>query len=677
MKKLFALLLALAMLLSAIPFTSAEEPDLLTDVLDSIESFDPETDEVLSIRVEDISKFSEKTDISAPYLGSLSITYNQLGTNEANTYLPSAALLLDTCTYNGWTYSSMNIKAYAGVNDYYEQWVLIGLDYTHDQVLQLWWTPGKSVCEFYRYYDDDDNLMTVSDFLNSEESSYLSQLTLLNNSTLTRYVNQLTGVSTNPLKVGKATFEISSDKQSIYINKPSISGGSGKYTIAYNIYDNNSNAVNYFYSTESRVAATPGYGGLFNVFIVVTDTGTNESNTQNIGWQKLNWPYASTLTVGKVTYEISSDKKSVFINRPTVKCKSGEVTIAYNIYDSNSKPVNYFYSTFPRVAATPGYAGKFNVYVVVTDTGTGESKTQNIGWVNLLGDGNPPTTGATYRALLIAQTQVPNCTPSYSYHTDNVNLTAALKKVNGGGYASHITALEQRTRSQILSDVASAYSGAKAGDVSFFYMGTHGVDGNYGGSDVEGALGCSDGSNLKLKDLADALSKANPNNEVIIVISACGSGAAVKGLENETKLPLTARDIISAFAANDPGITVTEEEYDENGVVVKRRDMCRNKFYVLTAADVYESSWYYSNYRDSNGNINGRGSFTGLGMADALTFSGGYMKADSNKNGQVTFDELYKYVYDYCYNLSVNAGTDTKQHVQRYPTSSSWVAFAN
>ena len=270
------------------------------------------------------------------------------------------------------------------------------------------------------------------------------------------------------------------------------------------------------------------------------------------------------------------------------------------------------------------------------------------------------------RALLIAQTQVPDCSPSASYHTDNVNISAVLAKVNGGAYAGHITAKEQRTSSQIISDISAAYSGAQAGDMSFFYMGTHGVDGNYNGSDVEGALGCSDGSLLYLKNLANALSSANPNNSVIVVISACGSGAAVKG--EGKKLSLTARQIASAFAACDPGITVGEEVYDENGVLIKRRDMCRNKFYVLTAADLYESSWYLS---DSNP----LGSFTGLALSDALDFSDGYMYGDLNNSGTMTFNELYSYVYTFCYELSEN--TSTRQNVQRYPSSSDYVVFWN
>ena len=189
------------------------------------------------------------------------------------------------------------------------------------------------------------------------------------------------------LTVGAVDFEISADRQSIFMNRPEVTGPA-EYTIAYNIYDSDSNPVNYFYSLEDRVAATPGYGGLFNVFVVVTDSATGESSTQNIGWQELNWPSADKLTVGRATYEISPDGQSVFVDRPDIRCRSGRVSIAYNIYDSNANPVNYFYSTQKRVAATPGYAGRFNVFIVVTDLETGEQDVQNIGW-NDLGGGEP------------------------------------------------------------------------------------------------------------------------------------------------------------------------------------------------------------------------------------------------------------------------------------------------
>ena len=230
------------------------------------------------------------------------------------------------------------------------------------------------------------------------------------------------------LTVSPATYEISPDRQSVFIDRPEISGAA-EYTIAYNIYDSDSNPVNYFYSDEARVAATPGYAGLFNVFIVVTDTDTGEQNTQNIGWHELLGPDSTPptatseptaepsptpeilqpLKVEPVTYEISGDARHIFIDRPVITGGSGTVSIAYNIYDSDAVPVNYFYSDEARVAATPGYAGLFNVFVVVTDIVTVEGDIQNIGWHEMLGetqsfqvtvDGDELTVGMTITSMM-------------------------------------------------------------------------------------------------------------------------------------------------------------------------------------------------------------------------------------------------------------------------------------
>ena len=62
----------------------------------------------------------------------------------------------------------------------------------------------------------------------------------------------------------------------------------------------------------------------------------------------------------------------------------------HHIYDAESQPVNYFYSDEERVAATPGYAGRFNVFIVVTDLVTDEADIQNIGWNDLEGDADHP-----------------------------------------------------------------------------------------------------------------------------------------------------------------------------------------------------------------------------------------------------------------------------------------------
>jgi hypothetical protein len=661
MKKLLSLLLTVCLLASVLTVWAEEEPNLLEIVMSGIEEFNPEEaleipeDEKLAISKDNLlAHFKE--DINVFGIENSGITFSQLGSNENATYLPTAGLVLGLFELLGEDVNSHSLTVYATVSEYYEQWMTIVLDYTENAVFQLWWTPGLDIGEAYVYTDDEGNWLTPAGFY--EEYS-TSDLISINSSTLKNYINKLQGGS-GALVVGKALFEISSDKQSIFINRPSISGGSGNYTIAYNLYDSNSNPVNYFYSTEARVAVTPGYGGTFNVFIVVTDQGTGETNTQNIGWQKINWPYASKLTVGKASYTKSSNDQDIFITRPSIKCKSGSVTIAYNIYDDKGNPVNYFYSDAARVAASPKYNGKFNVYIVVTDTQTKESNTQNIGWVTLNGYAS---SSGVYRALVMCQTAVPGCTKRPGYVQMNADLIAKLKLVNNGAYASHITSKQDLSRSGMLSAIASAYSGAKAGDVSFFWNATHGVTSNVS---YTGAL-CTTETNgtcgyLYLSDLASALTKANPNNEVIVILSSCGSGAAVKGLGDEGEWSSQDanafnRMAISAFAAADTGLTKVETEYNENGEIIKRRELCLPRFYVICSQDVYKSSWSYTTGR----------SFIGDALINGMTASSSYLKADSNKDHKVTFYELYKYIYDWCYDAT--STLNPIQVTQRYPTT--------
>ena len=195
---------------------------------------------------------------------------------------------------------------------------------------------------------------------------------------------EIGGGASKHLAVGSLRFAVSGDRQSIFVDRPEVMG-SENYTIAYNIYDSHSRAVNYFYSLEERVAATPGYGGLFNVYVVVTDTATEEQIVQNTGWLMLDWPRADTLTVGPAQAEVSPDGRSIFVDRPSIACRGGRVTIAYNLYDAQGHAVNYFYSEETRVAVTPGYAGRFNVFVAVTDLVTGEQRTRDVGWRDLAG----------------------------------------------------------------------------------------------------------------------------------------------------------------------------------------------------------------------------------------------------------------------------------------------------
>ncbi|MBR6027668.1 MAG: leucine-rich repeat protein [Clostridia bacterium] len=208
---------------------------------------------------------------------------------------------------------------------------------------------------------------------------------------LMREIDQGAAAKQDELRMEISHFEISANHQSVFIDKPYVFH-SDDYTIAYNIYDAQSNPVNYFYSLEDRVAATPGYKGLFNVFIVVTDNASGQQVMDNIGWIELigsddPQPETTPLRVEKAEFRISEDRQHIFLRRPDISGGSGSYQIAYNIYDAQSNPVNYFYSLALDVAATPGYDGLFNVFVVVTDNVTKEQDIQNIGW-QFLGD-NP------------------------------------------------------------------------------------------------------------------------------------------------------------------------------------------------------------------------------------------------------------------------------------------------
>ena len=655
MKKLVTLLLVLSLCLGLLPAV-AEETGLLDTLMDGIEAFDPAVDELLTAPQEKSLKdgLTLKRDISAPRLGKCTVSYANLCTSTYTTYYPAAALILDAFEYmeeqfGGYNWRTQNIVAYAGPDDYYEQLLVVVLDYDNDEVQQLWWTPGESKAEVY-WYGDDDGIFSVSGFLNSESVSHLDELTRLDKSTLMSYFNQIEGggTSQNPLQVGTASFRISDDQQHIYVDRPAISGGSGNYSIAYNIYDNNSQPVNYFYSNEEHVAATPGYGGLFNVFIVVTDTETGENNTQNIGWQTIKWPYASRLTVGKVQYELSPDGNSIYLTRPAISCRGGEVTIAYNIYDQDSNPVNYFYSTLTRVAATPGYSGRFNVFVVVTDTVTGEQNTQDIGWQDL-----GSTASGTYRALVVGNSDFQRNQDLICCKYDADHMVSMLQTINGGAYNGHITRKDNVVSSTLNSAIKSAYAGTQANDVSLFYISSHGVVYENGVSAAyAGAVAMSDDNVVQWSTLASWLKSANAGNKIIVIVDTCGSGGPVTSYSSGSSAQyeeLMSRSVISAFAAIDSPITVKGVHGQE-----KLGELRTSQFEVVVACRANETS-----LGGSTGSLFTNGVIKGIG-------SGSSMPADTNKDGTITTTELHAYAYSYC---------GSSHHPMMWPSGSTYPLF--
>ena len=412
MKKLLTLLTALSMLFACLS-VQAEETLSLDGLMEEILSFDENTDFLLPLPLDEdeLEKVDATATLDVSALNSLGLTLAELTTQstyssaynyaltdkDERSKLVAAGLTLPFFNHFSSQDSSLRIDGSGAIAigtpagtvsqllDVPQRSImLIYWNYYYTRsIYAITWVPGQDTAQATAlgYTPSEYSSRHGTFWQSSPNHAYGYSYSDLKDA-YARFENQQPPVS-EPLRVGKVSFEISRDRQSVYLTKPAVTGGSGKVRIAYNIYDNNSNPVNYFYSAEERVAATPGYGGLFNVFVVVTDTVTGESDTQNIGWQTLDWPYADALTVGQAAFEISPDRQSIFLTRPSIACRGGSVTIAYNIYDAQSNPVNYFYSNDTRVAATPGYRGKFNVFIVVTDTVTGETNAQNIGWQQL------------------------------------------------------------------------------------------------------------------------------------------------------------------------------------------------------------------------------------------------------------------------------------------------------
>ncbi|MBR6028707.1 MAG: peptidoglycan-binding protein [Clostridia bacterium] len=185
------------------------------------------------------------------------------------------------------------------------------------------------------------------------------------------------------------TWELSADGKSFFIDRPAC-WSNAEVSIAYNLYSAEGAAINYFYSDAARVAVSPGDNGLYNVFVTVTDPWGQE--TRNIGWQRISG-YSNPLSVGQLSWSLSDDGKSLFIDRPAVSGGSGVYTYAYNLYNTSGQAVNYFYSSDRRVAVTPGQYGRYAVFVVVSDGSA--SRQVNTAWMTI--DGSRPY--ATYTTL--------------------------------------------------------------------------------------------------------------------------------------------------------------------------------------------------------------------------------------------------------------------------------------
>ena len=266
-----------------------------------------------------------------------------------------------------------------------------------------------------------------------------------------------------------------------------------------------------------------------------------------------------------------------------------------------------------------------------------------------------------YRALLVGEVHFSTkdiATRNEKDVTMLENMLGSVKGPTGGSYT--VTKKTDVSRTQLRTAILDAFAGADDNDVSLFFIATHGATG-FATGEKAGRLTLITSyyhtETMTLAELADCLN--NVPGKVIVLLGSCGSGAAiyqngVDGADAGFDPEAFNEEAISAFAALDP--------------VSNTGEFRSTKFYVLTAAMHQEKSW-------------------GQQGSDSFNFFTHYIcqgvlndkPADTDGNGTVGLDELYRYVYDnvlaICPIYKEGDPTPYYQHVQVYPENSSYALF--
>lgn len=305
-----------------------------------------------------------------------------------------------------------------------------------------------------------------------------------------------------------------------------------------------------------------------------------------------------------------------------------------------------------------------------------------------------------YRALLIGEKNFTNPNEVCARNEGDVKLMKSmLGSVHGPTGESYetIAAKYDLTASGVQSAIQSTFSGAGEEDVSLFFIATHG-DSTSSGSEA-GQLVMADGKKLTLSTLAGWLAKVN--GKVIVVVEACGSGAAVKESASQNSIARKAASanaassadagaawaksfnaaVVSAFSGADTGVVVSANQASASGMRKAQKNaaafVVENKFYVLTAADYQEDSWGLEHPSDSDTGYNYFTRWLTQGVGTS-----GSMPADGNKDSQVALQELYDYIVEVGNNTKIwyldsNTGEEkyAYQHVQVYPANCDYALF--
>ncbi len=225
-------------------------------------------------------------------------------------------------------------------------------------------------------------------------------------------------------------------------------------------------------------------------------------------------------------------------------------------------------------------------------------------------------------------------------------VSQVAQMMRGNGIVT--STLVNGTRSQVLSAIQDAFSGATESDVSYLYITCHG--GASGGK--YRIFPCGDGY-FTAAQLRSALSQVK--GKVVLMLGSCQSGSVIGK---------SAGDGIQQFA----------EQFV--GAQAKAGEFAQNKYQVLCACRSDENG--YGVITTMGGSIVESGTFNFFGAA---VVEGGRGAADVDGNGAITLQELHGYVRDRVAQLHLQwrdrIGLSEKdtQTVVAYPAASDFVVF--
>jgi len=261
------------------------------------------------------------------------------------------------------------------------------------------------------------------------------------------------------------------------------------------------------------------------------------------------------------------------------------------------------------------------------------------------------TVQASYRAVLFSEsTYGPEGT--FNRNRGDVKLMkealSAVAGPDGGKYEIHT--FDNLTSDEVFDNVERLLiTPSRDGDVSLFFFASHG---NLRGESQEwaGCLWCRDRATwIQLPVLAEKLTDVN--GKVIVILQACGPGAAVTEFDDDGMPILNSANVstgaeedpdalaaaaVSSFAAKDPGLRVYRPGA---GLSANAPNLFLTEKFIVMAASDYRQMSYFSN-SDSN-NIYPLWMSRGIGTSAAMPAD----LYDGDGNGELTVRELHQYVF--------------------------------